>query len=97
MFGKPRRGNGCTCGKSENRSCERVPLSSTKAGRKVTVACIEGGRGLCGRMASMGIYPGAEVEIVCGGCGCPCLVRVGGATVSLGAGMSEKIFVAAPG
>ena len=97
MFWNARRGNGCTCSGSKDRGCDRTPLCHAKAGKKVKVACVEGGRKLCSRMASMGIYPGAEVEIVCGGCGCPCLVRVSGATVSLGAGISDKIFVAAAG
>jgi len=37
---------------------------------------------LCGRMAAMGIYPGVEMEVVCAGCNCPCMVRVHGCTLS---------------
>jgi ferrous iron transport protein A len=48
-------------------------------------------------MAAMGIYPGVEIELLCGGCGCPCLVRVHGGTLSLGAGVSEKILVTSAG
>lgn len=47
-------------------------------------------------MAALGIYPGAEMELVCSGCGQPCLVKVRGCTLSLGAGVSQKIMVAQP-
>lgn len=41
----------------------------------------------------MGIYPGAELELLCAGCGAPCVVRVKGGKLSLGKGISEKILV----
>jgi len=72
---------------------DTLPLSDAQAGKRIKVCGIAGGRSLCGRMAAMGIYPGVEIELLCGGCGCPCLVRVHGGTLSLGAGMSEKILV----
>jgi len=71
----------------------QVPLRDVKSGKRFRVAGIRGGRHLCARMAAMGIYPGVEMEILCGGCGCPCLVRVHGGTLSLGEGVSDKIFV----
>jgi len=70
-----------------------VPLCRAEVGRRVKVKCIDGGRRLCGRMASMGIYPGVEMELLCAGCGRPCLVKVHGSTLSLGAGVSDKIHV----
>lgn len=71
----------------------RFPLCDLKSGGKVRVACIQGGRSLCARMAALGIYPGVEMQLLCSGCGCPCLVRVNGGTLSLGAGISDKILV----
>jgi ferrous iron transport protein A len=44
-------------------------------------------------MAALGIYPGAELELLCAGCDSPCLVRVRGGTLSLGKGVSDKILV----
>jgi ferrous iron transport protein A len=44
-------------------------------------------------MASMGIYPGVEMELLCSSGGAPCLVRVHGGTLSLGAGLSRDILV----
>ena len=70
-----------------------VPLSQAQPGKRLKVRRIDGGRRLCARMASLGIYPGAEVELICAGCNCPCLVKVHGSTLSLGAGVSSKILV----
>jgi ferrous iron transport protein A len=70
-----------------------LPLSTVKAGKRFKVTGIQGGRHLCARMAAMGIYPGVEMELLCAGCGSPCLVRVHGGTLSLGAGVSDKILV----
>ena len=71
----------------------RTPLCDAKTGGRVKVACVKGNRGLCARMAAMGIYPGAELQLLCAGCGYPCLVRVNGGTLSLGKGISDKILV----
>lgn len=72
---------------------QTLPLSAAAEGQCLKVACIQGGRLLCGRMAAMGIYPGVEMELLCAGCGLPCLVKVHGGTLSLGAGVSDKILV----
>jgi ferrous iron transport protein A len=71
----------------------RMPLCDAKTGGKVKVACVDGGRSLCARMAALGIYPGVEMQLLCTGCGYPCLVRVNGGTLSLGKGISDKILV----
>lgn len=85
---------GCSnAGMKTSAYSSALPLCNAQSGRRLKVACIEGGRRLCARMASMGIYPGVEMEVLCSGCGCPCLVRVHGGTLSLGAGVSEKIMV----
>lgn len=74
-----------------------LPLSNAQAGKPLKVSGILGGRHLCARMASLGIYPGVEMELLCAGCGSPCLVRVRGGTISLGAGISDKILVEGAG
>lgn len=86
---------GCGCVmKADGEGGSLVPLSHAAAGKRVKVASIAGGRCLCARMAALGIYPGVEMELLCSGCGAPCLIRIHGGTLSLGAGMSEKILVA---
>ena len=96
--------NGCKCececpcpGKKGFDSAGALPLCEAPAGKPVKVAKIGGGRQLCARMAAMGIYPGTEMEILCAGCGCPCVVRVRGGTLSLGEGVSDKILVTSAG
>lgn len=69
------------------------PLSSADPGKKFKVCRIVGGRGACARLAHMGIYPGVEVELLCGGCNAPCVVKVHDVTISLGHGVSQKIMV----
>ena len=89
--GKHRCGDEGGCPKTAGE--DALPLSNAQAGRRFRVASIAGGRHLCARMASLGIYPGAEMELVCTGCGAPCLIRIHGGTLSLGAGVSQKILV----
>lgn len=89
-----KRNDKCSCSGARVSNPAVLPLSSVKTGKRIKVTGIEGGRHLCGRMAAMGIYPGVEMELLCAGCGSPCLVRIHGGTLSLGAGVSEKILVA---
>jgi ferrous iron transport protein A len=84
--------NGCCCDRGGSKCL--LSLSEARPGRPVQVMTIEGGRRLCGRMAALGIYPGVKLELLCNGCGAPCLVKVRGSTLSLGAGVSQKIKVA---
>ena len=81
----------------EDAGCCFLSLDQAHPGCKVKVKKVAGGRSLCARMAAMGIYPGAELELLCAACGCPCLIRVQGGTVSLGAGVCQKILVTPAG
>lgn len=81
------------CEESQRDLSGRLPLSEAQTGKLLKVTSIKGGRGLCARMAALGIYPGVEMEVVCSGCGSPCLVRIQGGTVSLGSGVAQNILV----
>jgi ferrous iron transport protein A len=87
----------CRCGLENALSVDgdlwTLPLAEASPGRRVKVKKISGGRRLCARMAALGIYPGAELELLCSGCDSPCVVKVRGGTLSLGKGVSEKILV----
>jgi len=83
----------CTCKEMKTAHCTTHALCDAKAGKLLKVSGITGGRHLCARMASMGIYPGVEMELLCAGCGSPCVIRVHGGTLSLGSGISENILV----
>jgi ferrous iron transport protein A len=85
--------NTCSYGSMKASGPGALALRDAKPGRRFRVAGIEGGRGICSRMAAMGIYPGVEMEVVCSGYGCSYMVRVHGSTLSLGKGVSDKIFV----
>ncbi len=91
---------GCNCDQSNDPPCTGTdcpswitPLDQAIPGCRFRVQRISGGRHLCARMAAMGIYPGAELELLCAGCDAPCVVRVKGGKLSLGKGISEKILV----
>ena len=73
-----KRKNCCLRSEMDASDSCAVPLSVVRTGLRYKVAGIEGGRHLCARMAALGIYPGVEMEVVCAGCNCPCLVRVHG-------------------
>jgi len=68
--------------------CGVMPLCRAEAGKRVKVACVNGGRGLCARMAAMGIYPGVVVQPLCSGC-----IRVNNGVLGLGDEISGKILV----
>ena len=93
MLKQWKRRNCCACRETDISDSCASSLSDVRAGQRCKVAGIEGGRHLCARMAAMGIYPGVEMEVICAGCHCPCLVRVHGSTLSLGSGLSDKILV----
>jgi ferrous iron transport protein A len=76
------------CQSPSSSECALVPLCKAESGRKVKVACVNGERGLCARMAALGIYPGVEMLPLCSGC-----VRVNGGTLSLGKDILNQIFV----
>jgi ferrous iron transport protein A len=86
---KPAENDSCErCDLALNRECALMPLCKAEAGKKVKVAGVNGERGLCARMAALGIYPGVEMHLLCNGC-----VRVNGGVLSLGRDISDKILV----
>lgn len=82
--------NRCTrCDQPAGCQCAVMPLCKARPGNKVKVACVNGGRGLCARMAALGIYPGVEMCLLHSGC-----VRVNGRVLSMGKDIFDKILVA---
>lgn len=70
-----------------------APLSETGYCRKVKVCKVTGDRKICARMASLGLYPGVEADIVCSNRGSQCVLKVNGGTISLDSNISENIYV----
>jgi Fe2+ transport system protein FeoA len=59
----------------------------------VKVCKVTGDRKICARMASMGLYPGVEADIICSESGSQCLLKINGGTISLDSDVSDNIFV----
>ena len=72
---------------------EIVPLSALRPGERGVVIGLAGGRGLLGRMTSLGFTPGAEVTIVQNFGRGPLIARVRDARIALGRGEASKIHV----
>jgi Fe2+ transport system protein FeoA len=72
------------------------PLSKSCGCGKVKVCKISGDRKSCARMASLGVLPGSELELLCPSRGRgrrQCMVKVNGGTLSLDELTAENIFV----
>ena len=91
---EPGSGRGYGCRRQLPFAGER-PLAEAGCGRRLQICRVDGSRGVCGRLAAMGLFPGQEVELVCAADNTRCLVRLNGSSVSLGDGAAEKILVKA--
>ena len=71
-----------------------MPLAMIREGARAVLQSIGGGRSLRGRLAALGLIPGAEVVVLRnGGGGGPFVVAVNNARICLGRGMAMKIEV----
>ena len=74
--------------------CSRLgPLSETCQAGKVKICKITGDRKLCARMASLGVLPGEEAELICPQGHSQCLLKIHGGTLSLDHSTSNNIIV----
>ena len=62
-------------------------------GKRVRFLKVNAGRGLQTRLASMGLYPGVEMEVISNNPHGPFIVDVNGSRLILGKGMAHKIIV----
>jgi ferrous iron transport protein A len=70
-----------------------MPLALIREGARAVLRSIHGGRGLRGRLAAMGLIPGAEITVVHNGGDGPFVVAVNDARICIGRGMAMKIEV----
>ena len=70
-----------------------VPLSLIDTGRKVRLHAVCAGRQLTARLASMGLVPGTELEVISKSAKGPLVVSVRDTRLILGRGMVSKILV----
>jgi Fe2+ transport system protein FeoA len=75
--------------------CNKIesPLSHKNHCRKVKVCKVTGDRKVCARIATLGLYPGVEADVICTQNGNQCVVKVNGGTISLDSNISENIYV----
>ena len=93
----------CNCFADKVRNCwsekhcqHRVgPLADKDQSGKIRICRITGDRKLCARMASMGVYPGIEADLICPENGGQCILKIQGSTLSLDKSVSENILVSA--
>lgn len=71
-----------------------MPLTIVQAGRRVRLVTVDEGHGLQGRLASMGLVPGVEIEVLRNSLHGPFLIAVKGSRIMIGRGMAQKIIVA---
>ena len=81
----------CTKGKQCNN--HHGPLSENCQAGKVKICKVTGDRKLCARMASLGVLPGEEAELICPQSGSQCILKIHGGTLSLDQITSNNIIV----
>ena len=80
---------------SKGEPCESLhgPLSENCHAGKIKICKVTGDRKLCSRMASLGVLPGQEAELLCPQKGAQCLLKIHGGTLSLDKITSDNIIV----
>ncbi|MCL1981305.1 MAG: ferrous iron transport protein A [Proteobacteria bacterium] len=61
---------------------------------RMRVCAVTGDRQTCAHMATLGVLPGSELELLCKGSGEQCMIKVNGGTISLDAPTAASILVA---
>ena len=70
-----------------------MPLTIMQPGRRVRLISVNAGEGLVGRLAAMGLVPGAEIEIMRNSARGPVILMLGESRIMLGRGTAEKLSV----
>lgn len=70
-----------------------MPLAMIREGTRTVLRSVQGGRNLRGRLAALGLIPGAEITVLRNAHGGPFVVAVNNARICLGRGMAMKIEV----
>ena len=76
-----------------DKSTNIMTLNMIGSGEMVKMLSVEAGINLKSRLASMGLIPGVEIEVVRNSSSGPFIVVVKGARLVLGRGMARKIMV----
>jgi len=79
---------------SEGVEVELTPLATVREGSRVRMVSADCGRGLCARLASMGLRPGTRMTVLKSAPPGPLVVALGNSRIGIGRGMAFKIMVA---
>ena len=84
------------CGRRQRGDEQRAatPLAESCCNSPMRVCAVTGDRQTCARMATLGVLPGSELELLCKGGGQQCMIKVNGGTISLDAFAASAILVA---
>ncbi len=78
---------------SVSKNNDKIPLSALHTGEQGVVVELANGRGMLGRMTSLGFTPGAEVTILQNFGRGPLIAGVRGARIALGRGEAGRVYV----
>ena len=81
------------CKEAQQCNNHHGPLSENCRAGKVKICKVTGNRKSCARMASLGVIPGEEAELLCPQKGSQCLLKIHGGTLSLDQLTSSNIIV----
>ncbi len=81
------------CTKGDQCNNHHGPLSGDCPVGKLKICKVNGDRKLCARMASLGVLPGQEAELICPQGNSQCLLKIHGGTLSLDKTTSNNIIV----
>jgi Fe2+ transport system protein FeoA len=70
-----------------------MPLGMVRPGEVATVVGLNGGMGLCRKLADMGLTPGVSLKVVHSQGRGPILIDVRGSRIALGFGVAQKVVV----
>ena len=79
--------------RSQNSPQTLVPLSRLCRSGRFTICKVAGDRKLCARIGALGIYPGAQAELICPHNGSQCILQLHGSRLCLDRTISENILV----
>lgn len=75
------------------KGCRISPLSEKSKCGRARVSSVNGDRKHCARMASLGLYPGNEIELVSPSNGGRCIIKVHGGTISIDNDTTKDILI----
>ena len=76
------------------KTTDTRPLSQVAEGEIVSIVEIKGGRGLRGRLTTMGLLPKTQIQVVRNGGSGPFVISIGNTRMALGRGVVDRIIVA---